>query len=446
LDAAADLIVKGRLDDYTAFAGTRAVAKKAGVFPGSVSYHFAGDQRGRSSRVLAEEAMRRALTRGGMRVTDRTIATLLAAADQLRAGDEEGLLRIARAAADDIIGYSSQESLDDDTAGWLAMAAAPNDETAQEFLRERYQELLERYEPVYHTLAEATGRRFTRHISARELAISLTALADGFLARRRFAPDEAEPELFARLAIALFQAATVSRIAADDPDIGDELVPTPPGATLDRGKRNTIAWAAKEIYEASGRWDDVTIAAVAGRAGVNRATVTANFGSRNGLAAAIWAPWVPKLREQLERDASRDPFDVALHAHLLRVAELAADHREVTGALLEAVFAATLEHGPPNYKDPTDPRTLVRLPPITTQYILANKQKLRDGLVRDEEGAAALSAFLHNTILNMAMTRSRSGGTRPTAMTASEVARYVTDIVFDGMLVRRGRRGRKAVG
>ncbi|MDP1819025.1 MAG: hypothetical protein Q8K58_03925 [Acidimicrobiales bacterium] len=445
LNAAADLIVEGALEQYLAFAGVRAVARKAKVTPTTVVHRFGKEHT--AARGLALAATRHALARSGLSQSYKTVSELEKTVDGLRDGDPAALERVYAAAVKDIIAFSGDEQLlRSDTAGWIAVAASPQDPDAREILREHYNTLLEAYAPIFESLAEATGRRFIASVSARQLSVAMTALADGFIARRRFSPEVALPETFGRMAIGMFVEATVPLGTDDEPAPGERLLSDlpEPARQVDLGgrdpdKRLSIERAVRTLYFKRHAWDDVTVLGVARLADVSKSTIMANFADRNALAAVPWTDWALDFEADFEKAKSGRAFRRVLDSYLVAIAKRAVVHRELTGALLHSVFDFTIVHGPPNYEeppDPRDPRALVPLPRPLRPFLVAHADRFRKELVNRPDWDRWLAAHLVNTTLHAVMTRvsPQSGSVTEMESSAEAVVGFVLDVTLAGVL------------
>jgi hypothetical protein len=111
------------------------------------------------------------------------------------------------------------------------------------------------------------------------------------------------------------------------------------------------------------------------------------------------------------------------------VAEVARQHHRLTGALLEAVFAQSIEHGAPRTDDPADPRALVPLPSLLATVVADHAEAFRSGYAENPSDSYDTAALLTNQALHLCITRP--------LLTAAEVAHRVVDTTLAGMLRRR---------
>jgi len=427
LEAAADLLAEIDLSTVAgAVVGVRAVAARAGVAPATVNHHFRPGEGGPNARLAGAatlHALARAADVGPSEIASDALDTVVA----LQRGDPDALRRMASIAARDVLWYDPHRDTTIDAlngALYLAVAAAPRSPEAVEALRAHYEITTQVYEELYGALLEATRRRPLENLDVRAFTAVFSALADGFIQRRRFDPDHAPAELFGAAVVRVFEALSTPEGAPEDHDPADNLVPLPPGSNLDVHKREAIARAAGDLYRRDG-WDAVSIAAVQRRAGVSRATVLANFADRDGLAAAVWAHFLPSLQAELD-----EPMAVhrLVHRYLEHVARLAHEHHALTVAMNSGVMAHQAAGTRPG-TDPTDPRAMVPIGPILRPHLSAHASAFRPGQVDTHSAARDSADLLVGLTLRLAITRPAAG---PRA-----IATRVCDTLLAGMLRRR---------
>jgi AcrR family transcriptional regulator len=434
LDAAADLLATTTIEDAVgATVGVRGVAAAAGVTPSTVNHHFPGGGTARNARLCAA-AIDHALLRRGVPVSERTADAALAAAEDLRAGDPDALARLARIAAEHLLGMAPdaeqrRDAESEAVATLIAAAVAPRSPDAVRSLQASYDQVTETLAPMYEGLLETAGRRLTGGIDTVDLTCLIAALADGFRIRRRFEPERATAELFAETTIRLFEAFSALKSEPQDPDPADRLLLVPPGSGLDPHKREAVVDAAWKVYDRDG-FPGLTVAAVAAEAGVSRATVVANFRDAGGLAAAVWARFMPRLTSGVEQDvADGVALPVVVRRHVDRLAAIARAHGQLTIALFASVFQHAVAKGPPRGQDPADPRTLVPLPSLLVTPLLAHAEEIRPPYAESAAAAFESASMLTTQALQLCMTRP--------LLSPADVAHRVCDTTLAGMLRRR---------
>ena len=434
LDAAADLLATADLESAIGgTVGVRGVATAVGVTPSTVNHHFPGGGGGRNARLCAA-AIDHALLRRGVPVSERTAEAALTAAEELRAGDAEALGRLARIAADHLIGITPDGDTPVDAeaevvACLLAAAVAPRSPEVTRSLQASYDQVTETLAPMYDGLLDAAGRRLIGGIDSTDLTCLIAALADGFRLRRRFEPERASAELFAEATIRLFESFSALNSEPQDPDPTDRLLLVPPGSGLDPHKREAVVDAAWKVYDRDG-YPGLTIAAVATEAGVSRATVVANFRDTGGLAAVVWARFVPSVAAGIDEDrAAGRGLPVLVRRHIDRVASVARAHHALTGALMEAVFRLSVEQGPARRDDPADPRALVPLPVFLVAPFVEHAAEFRTGYADTPAEAFDSAVMLTTQTVHLCISRP--------LLSPAEVAHRVCDTTLAGMLRRR---------
>ncbi len=196
------------------------------------------------------------------------------------------------------------ERLAPNTRIYLQAAAAPNDPVARESLRNEYDGLRAGYAALYQQFADGLGRVFDDGYDARTMATVLTALADGFLLLRRFAPGHADPELYAETAIRIFDAITTPEIGAVDRRTARQRIrDEASGRTVEgllfaeHADHDRLVAVALELYDGHGV-GAVTVSNVAAAAGVGPLAVETFAVDDLGLSAVVWeARWLGGLLE-----------------------------------------------------------------------------------------------------------------------------------------------------
>lgn len=441
LDTAADLLGTLTWKDVASSLGPQRLASAADCSPGTVTHHFP------TNAELLPAALHHALDRLGMQALADMSLRLEEEGAALAAGEVDGLEAIERALAAELATYSPDDGQPsviveaEETAYFLAVAVAPRDEVARAELREYAAELKRDTQAQVRRFLDQTGLRLIDEVLLDSLALTINLLAAGFLVHRRIDREGCPLALYADMTVRLFSACTAPNSLPSPTDPKDFLVPTPPTSQRDRVKRDRIAYFA-ELASRERSWPDVTISAVAHAATVSRPTVLANFGDKNGLAAAVWATrYMPSLQAGAEQDLNLPLID-AIFASLERLAHAAQLDRLLTAAMLEGVFAYTVTHGRPKEEDEADPRNLAKLPHLLVPIVAAGADHFRPGMAETEREQFDTAAMLTNHALNLTMTRGMTPS-RP-GLTPREVAAKITDTTLAGMLkvrpkVRRAR-------
>ena len=260
---------------------------------------------------------------------------LLEEVECLGRGDVQALRRVARLVFDHVRHVSAVKDQGSFTVYYTCLAAAPHDEIAGAAVVRPVRGVRTLFVSGYTLAAEVLGRRFVAPYDAKTVAVVLTALSDGFLARSRFEPHLTDSETFAEAAIRLFQAVTTDADGAGETMAPEEMVRLPPGSSLERPERNLLITAAREIYGERHDWGSVTPAAVAERAGVPLPRVSAHIPDHGVLAAAVLGGFVPALRNAVERDRSLS-LEQIVWRHAQRLIEFARAHAELTGEFFGA--------------------------------------------------------------------------------------------------------------
>ena len=451
--------------------GVRRVSQAAGVSPATVTHHFRPSGTGRNER-LATAALDHAINRGAFGASTSVAEAALDAVIALRSGDPEALRRLALVAADDILYWSPDEVSPDgaggsdegsngpaaderterhgvgterggseadaahltvreatNTAILTGAAVARNDPAVAAILRRHYGTVTDIYASLYDAVLDASDRRLIAGLTTRDIATLLTALADGFIVRRSFEPYAATPDLYGEAVVRLYDALTSPRDAPEDRDLSDHLLPLPSGSNLDAHKRTAIAQAAQHVYDRQG-WAGLTITAVQEAAAVSRRTIVANFGDRNGLAAAVWSQHLPRLSHALTADADL-PIARRIGRHLERLAALVHAHRDLTGGLLEALLRFNVEHGDQRSDDPADPRALVPLGPALAAAMSEAADAFVPGFVDSPDDTVRSAGDLISHTFAVAV--------RQPSMSDIEVAERVVRTTLSSMLRDRAR-------
>ncbi len=202
----------------------------------------------------------------------------------------------------------------------------------------------------WNLLLDSVGRTFIDPFDMDRIAIALTALFEGLLARQQVDPDAVDDMLFSDISTALAAALTVprgsrARLADMGTLMNDEMGLSPQarsGAKRRRATRLRITDAATDVL-AQG-WETVPASEVADAAGVSNQTVFNLFDGVREVAATTFVRHMAALR-QVVRATSQDEPLVALYRVLTRLSELVAMDPEPARALLVERVTSSLHHG-----------------------------------------------------------------------------------------------------
>ncbi len=160
-------------------------------------------------------------------------------------------------------------------------------------------------------------------------------------------------------------------------------------ATRRARSERQILDAACDLFLDMG-YHQVTVEAIAVRAGVGPATVYQRFRSKAVLAAAVFSERLGDLSTPAARDAETMVLEDALQCHLERLAEGYNRHRPLGHAMFEALSRTD---GPPT--DANDPRLLFPLSrPLATILRAARQRGELDAGIDVEDVAGSLTSFL----------------------------------------------------
>ena len=124
-----------------------------------------------------------------------------------------------------------------------------------------------------------------------------------------------------------------------------------------------------------------------------------------GLAAAVWARFVPRLTEGVEADqAGGQGLQVIVRRHVDRVAGVARAHPQLTVALFASVSQYAVAQAPRG-SEPGDPRFLVPLPMLLVPPLLAHADEVRPPYAESPGAAFDSAAMLTSQALQLCMTR-----------------------------------------
>ena len=158
--------------------------------------------------------------------------------------------------------------------------------------------------------------------------------------------------------------------------------------------RQKVLTAARDLLTRSD-YAAVSVEQIARRAGVAPATVYNRFGSKAGVAAALFEAPLQELQAAAERDlAAGVPLESAVRQHFQRLGEMARRHEPLIEALWYAVSEYAMISTPPATS--MDPRRIAPMPqPLVTILQHASARDVRTGPVSASRAAAMMTnAFL----------------------------------------------------
>jgi AcrR family transcriptional regulator len=128
--------------------------------------------------------------------------------------------------------------------------------------------------------------------------------------------------------------------------------------------RDRILNAARQLFNEFD-YGAVSVEQIAKTAGVGPATVYNRFGSKAGVAAALFEEPLMTLQVSAEKEIQANrSFENMVHRHFQRLAKLVAGNRPLVRALIQAITEYVLTDSQPPAA--TDPRRLAPLPaPLT---------------------------------------------------------------------------------
>ena len=178
----------------------------------------------------------------------------------------------------------------------------------------------------------------------------MTALVDGYVMRSLFDDStRVGPDVFADALVALITALTTT-LPTVDPRLDDfddwsrAELGAPPRAHRDL--ENRIALATAEVYRASGRFEAVTVAAIAEEAQVSHRAVREATGARWRLSTPIWQQLlIPEIEERATEARHEEPDEPVrrLGSIVSVVAAVAARDPALTNAFLHVVHSGPAE-------------------------------------------------------------------------------------------------------
>ncbi len=342
VDAGLALILRQRFQDLLASADSRSITEGAGVTTGSFFHHFRN--RGAFTDAVASRFIER-----WEASADQVVADI-----QAFAGSEISDVRnVAQADWDKLEAAEAEATLQH--LLWAARnqpLTQDGTETAGDLLARCYQYLLDAGIPAYRDAVAAMGREMMPPFDDVDLAVTMTALADGIQMRQGVQPDVVRPDLFADLVAGML--VTLTRPAgerSDDVELASlearllpaaNRVPRKVGAGEGKTWRH-IADAAAPLFDHR-TVAEVKVADVAEIAGVSTRTVHHQFAAVSAVAACGWARLCPELQAIAEVPITRSQGpEVRLEQVLTRYIELGRQHRGALEGFMLEVLAVGAE-------------------------------------------------------------------------------------------------------
>jgi AcrR family transcriptional regulator len=424
IDAGVALAVQQRFQDLLASVDTRSITEEAGVTTGSFFHHFRN--RGHFTGAIAERFVE--MWRASV---DKVVADTLALGDTEGEGDVRS---VAQADWDKLEGAPVEADLLH--LLWVARdqpLSQEHDETAGELLHRCYQYLLDTGAPAFQAAVAGMGREMMPPFDAVDLAVTLTALADGIQMRQAVQPEVVRSDLFADLVAAVLVALTRPAGERGEPlELADlerhlaravRIQPPPSGAGT--AWRQIADAAAPLFVERS--LSQVKVADVARAAGVSTSTVYHQFGTVSAVAACGWARLLPELNAISAQPLTptEGPI-VRLEQVLARYVELAREHRgALEGLMLEVLAMGGIDAGRPR------PRNIYEDLPLLDLLVPHLRELRTRGRLRRRIEAAGLA----RTMLQAVSLRTLTTPDDPVERIIDETV----GIVLEGALVTGGR-------
>lgn len=414
LDAGVEVFAGLSLDELLGEIGPRRVARHLGdVSPGAFYHHF-------PSRADYLAAL--------------AVHALAPARDEIAPEVASLLYEVVNLPDTDVLGHLERVCNRDferqrtvalrATRFQMCLWAQHDDPVAREALRTLYGRITASLVPAYEGILERWGREFRPPFTAHSAAAVFTALSEGLLLRHCIDRELVEPDLFARVVQALLP--TLTRPVEDDTDVADAVASM---ARFERGPRSRPSDpdARRRLLDATlaradaGTFAEATVEDLAADAEAPVEALYAEFQAKPGLAAAAFARFLPMLERPLRTEVEDGaPAVEIIRSHLARLADIAARHRGLTNALLDAVQAATIRYG--SNIGVNDPRAVVPLPKLLAPAVRAGQEQ---GTVRDDFEPFELAALITNLLLLRVMTRPDEP--------AAQVAEIVGEIALFGI-------------
>lgn len=335
-----DLVREQRFADLLASVDTRSITDRAGVTTGSFFHHF------RNRAQFAEAVAERFRELWDVSV-DQVVSDIVAF---VGGGDTGGVRSVAQADWDKLEAADAEATLLH--LLWASRAqplGVTDGPTAGDALRDAYASLLHKTLPAYRRALTAMGRQPMAPFDEVDLAVTMTALADGIQMRQAVQPEVVRSDLFADLVAGAMISLTRPIGEQGDPvDLfaleADLAVPVRTDRQTVAGQGETwrqIADAAAPLFDGQ-RIGDVKVADIAVAAGVSTSTVYHHFTSVAEVAACGWVRFLPELEAIATTPirAGEGPI-MRLEQVLTRIVEIGKVHPgALEGLMIESVASA----------------------------------------------------------------------------------------------------------
>jgi AcrR family transcriptional regulator len=428
IEAGLALVIDQRWQDLQAAVSTRAITERAGVTTGSFFHHFRN--RAHFAEVLADEFVA---------LWDANVRRVLAEVEGLAAvGGADGVRASASSEWAVLDGNHPMAGLQ--RLLWVVRDQPLSDDSdvlAGTVLGDAYRSLTETLQPAYDRVLDALRREPLPPFTSTDLAVVLTALADGLQMRGAVDCDGIRDGLYVDIVTAivisitrpLTERAERTELSALEIELGARG-DGPADLDLDDDPAAGETWrqiadAAAPLF-AGRAVDEVRVADVAEAAGVSTSTVYHHFGTIAAVAAAGWARHLPELEAISARPLTATEGPVArIEQVLTRFVELGRENRAMLEGFVLESLAAAGPAGSRSRRWPTErPYPFQRL-------VVPHLRELRArGLLRRRIDAEVLAA----TMVNIAASRALLGADEP-------VERIVDDsveLLLQGALARPG--------
>ena len=338
--AAWDAVDDTGVEQLLAGVSLRDVAKRAGVSPSTVTYHF-------ESMAALADAMAEALLAQLSMVPVEAVEELLL----VEGGNAADSIRAAADLNWAILTLEEEQRYERRLMRLFAATGSPRDgeRLRRLFSTGYWGAFLPYLEDVYTRAVELLGLRFIEPFTAESVARIGAALNESMVQQWMIDPGVVRPTLHSDALVALVSAVTVPEAHAGE--IAELEVGLAQGVSMGDASpqelsdieelRSIAALAAPLFVE---RFDDVTLTDVARTVGISVRDVAARFGTVRRVAAVSFARHVDVLDEAATRRALLDPV-LGVVDLLCELARCAQSDRQCALALVAERLSAQLSVG-----------------------------------------------------------------------------------------------------